>query len=278
MSDDLRFRLKSKQKPNEKSGYSKKSADTDSSDSIFGIWAEQNRMQAEEDKMARELAATKKKAKELSKTLRTHRYGEVKQETFNKLTSITGKFKKFFGSLLSIFIVWSKNHRKPALGMGALFIIATVIVGYYQLKPTATTATLGDSTSSSNSTSELPEEKLSFTILFPSNSREADFDVKRTNPEGSATAYTYLDSFTEADPKFQISQQKIPDNFNLEKTANDFQATDIIQIDGDKVYHGFSEKVKVQSLIFVKKDRLVLISSPQKFTDDQWANYILSLK
>jgi hypothetical protein len=266
MSDDLRHRFR----------VSKKAASTSSEESIFGIWAEQNRMQAEEDKMARELAETKKKAKELSKTLRAHRYGEIKADSIKKVEHHKKKLIESVTSMVSLTKKWAIGHRKPAIGISIVAIMLVSFAGYTIFKPD-TTATLGDSTTNTALSKDLPVEKPVFSLLFRPSTAETDFDVKRTNPEGSAPTYTYLDSFTDADLKFQVSQQKVPENFNLEKTANDFQATDIIQIDGDKVYHGLSDKTKTQSLLFVKKDRLLLISSPQKFTDDQWAAYIISL-
>jgi hypothetical protein len=227
--------------------------------------------------MARELAETKRKAKELSKTLRAHRYGEVKTESIKKLEQRKDKLSKSVVASFNSTKKWATGHKKPAIGVILLAFLLVGFVGYSMFKPNKT-ATLGDSTTNSALSKDLPVEKPVFTLLFRAGKSETDFDVKRTNPEGSAPAYTYLDSFTENDPKFQVSQQKTPDSFNLEKTANDFQATDVIQIDGDKVYHGLSDKTKTQSLLFVKKDRLLLISSPQKFTDDQWAAYIISLQ
>jgi hypothetical protein len=75
-----------------------------------------------------------------------------------------------------------------------------------------------------------------------------------------------------------VTQQEVPKKFDLEKTATEFQATDIIQIDDNKIYHGYSEKGGIQSLIFIKNDKLITIRSPEKFTDDQWAGYVISLQ
>jgi len=267
MSDDLRHRFR----------VSKKSEQQPSTDSIFGIWAEQNRIQAEEEKMTLELAETKKKAKELSKTLRAHRYGEVKAESLKKLGQYKSKFTKSLPSKTKTTKKWVLNHKRSSAGVGVLAVILVIFVGFTTFK-SSNTATLGDSTIDTAISKDLPVEKPVFSMLFPGGKSETDFDVKRTNPEGSAPSYTYLDTLAESDIKFQVTQQKIPDNFSLEKTASDFQATDIIQIDDNQIYHGLSDKTKVQSLILVKKERLVLISSPQKFTDDQWAGYILSLQ
>lgn len=90
MSEDLRGRFKYKPKKHQPEDASNKSTD----DSIFGIWEDQRRMQAEEDKMAKELAETKKKAKELSKTLRKHRYGESREDYLQKIKQSAAKVNK----------------------------------------------------------------------------------------------------------------------------------------------------------------------------------------
>lgn len=272
MSEDLRQRFKSSKK-------SGKSTPLDSG-SIFGIWAEQNRMQAEEEKMARELAETKKKAKELSKTLRKHRYGEVKEESLQKI-------KHYKSSVIKHAAKTSKAIKKRALlkkklSIGITFF-AVGIIGYLafaQFNPN-TSATLGESKDNPNplvNPDLLPVEKPKFSILVPAGATQEDLDIKRTNPPESATSYTFIDSLEGSEVLFQVTQQEVPANFNLQKTATDFQATNIIQIDDNKIYHGFSDKAKIQSLIFVKNRKLVLISSPQKLSDDQWVGYITGLR
>lgn len=276
MSEDLRFRLK--QKPNSTQNKREPKKPETSSGSIFGIWDEQRRMQAEEDKMAKELAETKKKAKELSRTLRKHRYGEVKQESFTKLRSIPTNFVDILSNALRGIISWVNTHRKLSFGLASAVVFVFVgSLGYSALKPDPT-GTLGDSTSSLPIADDLTREKPKFPILYPSSKSPDDFDVVRISPEGADVSYTFLDRFTEDGQIFKVTQQEIPKNFDIEKIATDFQATNIIQIDDDKVYHGYSEKGGIQSLIFTKNDRLITIRSPEKFTDDQWAGYIISLQ
>ena len=93
MSDDLRYRSKRRSGQTQ---HKRESNTSGSSGSIFGIWEEQRRMQSEEDKMTRELTETKRKAKELSRTLRKHRYGEIKHESLSKFDSLTLFFISFY--------------------------------------------------------------------------------------------------------------------------------------------------------------------------------------
>ena len=99
----------------------------------------------------------------------------------------------------------------------------------------------------------------------------------RISPPEAAPSYTYLDQMMDSDSIFRVTQQEIPADFDLSKAAVDLQATSIIQIDDMQVYHGYSEKGGIQSLLFIKNEKLVFIRSPQKFIDDIWASYILSL-
>ena len=268
MGDDLRGRHSSQKRVDHSS----------KSDSIFGIWNDQRRMQAEEDKIALELAETKKKARELSRTLRKHRYGEVKQESLSKLNSALSLLRLKSHKVIKATRSWMSSHKMLATGLASVAVVLFVgSISYSLVKPDPK-ATLGDSTSSLSIVDELPREKPKFPILYPSTKSPDDFDVVRISPDGADVSYTYLDQITSDGVVFKITQQEVPEGFDLEKTATDFQATNIIQIDEGKVYHGYSEKGGVQSLIFTKNDKLITIRSPQKLTDDQWAGYIISLQ
>jgi hypothetical protein len=125
-------------------------------------------------------------------------------------------------------------------------------------------------------------ETTEFSLLWPNGKSEKDFKIVRVSPAGNEPVYTYIDSLNNQDIK--ISQQEVPDSFKTERDiklkelADSFQATNVIQIDDNKIYHGFSEKVKTQSLIFIKKDLLIFIASPQQNSDEVWAGYITGLK
>ena len=125
---------------------------------------------------------------------------------------------------------------------------------------------------------ELPKEKPAFDLAYPVGRQEEAYDVVRISPEGAEPSYAYLDRFTDEGAIFRVTQQKIPANFSLAKTAEDFQATNVIQVDSTTVYHGYSEKGGVQSLLVEKNELLILIRSPERFTDDTWASYIAAMK
>ena len=139
-------------------------------------------------------------------------------------------------------------------------------------------STLGESTSKPIIQDDLPRENPVIDLLFPKGTRETDYDVVRVNPEDSDPSYTYLDRFTAGGRIFRVTQQRVPDNFQIADVAKDFEATDILEVQGVSVYHGASKQGDTQSLIFIKDGKLVSIRSPQKFSDDRWSSYVSSLQ
>lgn len=124
--------------------------------------------------------------------------------------------------------------------------------------------------------------KPSFSMVIPNGKTEDDFKFAIVSPEGNAPVYAYIDQIDQIDIK--VSQQEIPQQFigrqdqELEQVAKNFQAINVIQVDETKVYHGVSDKLKVQSLVFIKNDRLIFIASPEELKEDVWVGYILNLK
>lgn len=271
MSEDMRGRFKSTKSNSTPEGRE---------DNIFSIWGDQRRMQTEEDKMASELAETKRKARELQKTLRKHRYGEATEKLSNTKSDFSKIVTKYFSSVKNIFFTaknWAFGHKKLASIVPVLIIVSVVMVTFVN-KKSDPTATLGNSTSVLSVEEDLPREKPEFKLLYPIGAKESDYDVVRISPDNTAASYTYLDRFTDDGQIFRVTQQEVPDSFDLAKTSKDFQATNVIQIDDNIIYHGYSEKGGIQSLIFIKDKKLISIRSPQKFDDDTWASYIISLK
>ncbi len=278
MSDDIRNRFNPPKTRNKSgkpskasrpSGQLSKASKKPNSD-LFSIWDDQRRMDAEEKKMARELAETKKKAKELQKTLRKHKFGESKIALKDNSKATIKMTKDYVNRVKT----WIGSRKKKVLGATTLIVGVFVLLAVFIDKPNKTD-TLGDSMQVSSQ--ELPREKPEFQLLYPAGSKEDEFEVVRISPDGSAPSYTYVDRLAGDTTVFQVTQQLIPRNFDLEKTARDFQATNVIQIDETKVYHGYSERGSTQSLMFQKNGNLISIRSPQKLTDDQWAGYIISL-
>lgn len=266
--DDLRYRFKSQKRDTHSS---------DKSGGIFGIWDEQRRMQVEEDKMALELSEAKKRAKELKKTLRKHQYGEAKSSLYVNIKKIFKNVPLVFkGSVKKTKIFLVSNKKQATTGLVILLFGSISLTAYSKLSINNPTSTLGESTASVSSDT-LPREKPEFSLLFPFGKGLEDYDVVRISPLEAEPSYTYIDNFTEGGQTFRVTQQKIPENFTLSETALDFQASNVIQVDENIIYHGYSEQGGIQSLIFIKNEKLVTIRSSQKFDDDLWANYYLSL-
>ena len=103
---------------------------------------------------------------------------------------------------------------------------------------------------------------------------------KRVSPPKNDPVYAYFDTLK--DVPISVSQQPLPKSFignvdeKVEDLAQKFNANVKID-DGDtKVYIGTSAKGP-QSVIFTKKNVLVLIKSQKKIDNDSWANYVKSL-
>lgn len=247
---------------------------TQGSDDIFAMWNEQKRMQAEDKRIEQELAEAKKKARELKKTLYKNKFGEQT----NKSKEVVGKSTKAASKHLKKAYAQGMKHKKQLVIAGLVMAVGAGVFSIIN-RDSSSTGTLGDSVESGlQIQEELPREKPAFTLLFPDGRSASNFDVVRISPPEAAASYTYLDRFNEDSQIFRVTQQEIPDGFNLEEAATGFQATSVIDVDGNKIYHGYSESGGIQSLLFIKKEKLVLIRSTQKFSDDQWAAYYLALK
>lgn len=277
MSDDLRFRYKTRQsEPRISKKGSQKASD---SAGIFGIWDEQRRIQEEDERIVKDLSEAKKKTKELQKTLRKNKFNDLSNQTSEAVASLISKTKIFIKKLTFRITKLLKHHKRltyAGVGVFVLLVSAAILNSFIGSKDV--TDTLGDSTAAIVVADDLPREKPAFPILYPGGKTSEDFDVVRISPPEADASFTFLDRFTEDGQIFRVTQQEIPNNFDLAKTATDFQATGIIQVDGNPIYNGYSESGGIQSVLFLKEGKLVSIRSPQRFADDQWANYYISLQ
>ena len=126
---------------------------------------------------------------------------------------------------------------------------------------------------------ELPEATPSFSLLFPSSANPEEYRTVRVSPEGNAPAYTYLDDISGT--TVQVTQQQIGDIPSFEglgAVAEDFQATDVVQLDDTLIYYGINERSGVQSVITEKEQILILIVSPRQLAEEVWVSYIASLE
>jgi len=183
-------------------------------------------------------------------------------------------------------------RRQPMLvKVVAVVFVSLVAGGFYHIRSGNMPASVNEvagvvdsqkpGSDSQGSIGELPKETPLFKILTPADTKYDTLGIVRVSPEGNEPVYTYVDTVESI--KISISQQEVPKSFNYDKNtelarvAKEFQANDVIQIDGIKVFHGISDKNKQQSLLFIKGDLLVFIKSPQKLSDEVWAGYIIGL-
>lgn len=260
MSKDIRDRFKT---------VFREGQDSSDKDDLFSIWDQQKKMKLEDKKISEDLKAAKLKAKELRKTLLKHQLGSASiiknhipkiRETLLGFIDIVKRYGPY--SYIAIITV--------SIGLFAFFI------GFSKDKK----ALLGDSTGNNSAVLEdLPRETpRGFDLLFPRGLNEDSFEIVRISPDGNSPSYTYVDTVPDSTTKVSVTQQEIPKDFNLQETATNFQATNIIKVDNVEIYHGYTEKTNVQSLILTKNNLLIFIRSSQKMPDEIWAGYVASLR
>lgn len=311
-SDDFgapksRIRFQPVEKPDDKKGHD-----------IGKLWSDQEQIRKEEERLEHSYKEAKAQAKKLKKQLLKNQIGDgVATNLADKTGDLTAKISdvplKFTKLLrgkktpdLSAAevprrlgaaskttgptraatsarqgvkrVMASKKVITGALSVIVLFGIIKAFSGSDSKKPADDQGTLGAQVSSS----QLPVETPAFSLIFPDGKSDKDYKVVRVSPDGNAPAYAYADSINGQQVK--LTQQELPDRLKtdsateLEKIAKDFQATNVIQVDENKIYHGINEKTHVQSLIFIKNKRLVFIAAPSKMDDSIWAAYYLSLR
>lgn len=259
MSDDLRDRWRAVKK-----------TQAEKSDNLFSFWEDQKRMQAEDKKLEQDLAEAKKKAKELRRELYKNKFGESKISLSKHSDKLAKEAKVKTNKAWKL----AKSRKKLSFGMAAAVLAIAVGVGI--LTTRGSNEVLGEKTEENLQDDGRINSPPPFEPLYPAGESSNVLSAVTRSTPSAEVIYTYKDSVGEIE--VEVTQQKVPDNFDLEKAATDFQATSIIQVDDTKVYHGYSERGDTQSLIFIKDDKMVLIRSPRKLADDQWAAYVASLK
>ncbi len=205
----------------------------------------------------------------------------------SKDTDTTSSSKKTKGQQSRAFLDklrQAQSRRKGiAVGSVAVIAIAGLITGGLLLTRDSPEApqSLGVSSNGNQQITapELSDEDPSFELLYREPYSKEDYRVVRSSPEGNAPAYTFIDRVDQTEVR--ITQQQVADieGFSgIGEAAENFQATDVIQVDGATIYHGVNERSGVQSLITTKNGILILISSPRQLPDEVWVGYISSLR
>jgi len=244
---------------------------------IGDVWQELHKINKQEEKAFNQKI---EKVKTKLKKLKIKIPSQAQAKSTKKLSKTPKK------STLKIKPQLRKKPVRIALGLSVAIVALTIVKSATSNNKTdqlgAKTST-APQLSSGNIDADIPEvDSTEFPLVWPGGKSEKDFKIVRVSPFGNDTVYAYIDSLNGQDIK--ISQQKLPERFNtdrdvkLKELADSFQATNVIQIDDQKVYHGYSENINTQSLIFIKKDLLIFIASPQQTADEIWAGYIAGLE
>ena len=119
-------------------------------------------------------------------------------------------------------------------------------------------------------------KQLPFKPVLPENKT---VEWRKISPPGSEPVYAYNDTLAETD--IIVSQQELPRKLrepdNLKNLAEQFNATNTLNVSGTTTYIGRSAKGP-QSVIFAKNDVLVLIKSKDTIKDSAWIGYVASFK
>jgi hypothetical protein len=213
-----------------------------------------------------------------------------KQRTKNFYVAVKKQMHVSVGGLKNFYNL-SRINKRTKLGISILVATVVIVALATQRNDTAPTAEQQQTSRGSNSTTSdaqapppdaLPNvENPEFSIFKPPNNESTE--VKQISPPGNDPVYVFIDEVGGA--SVRVSQQQLPEAFKTEQAsklkelADSFQAGSIIQIDGNKIYHGYSDKNGgVQSLVFIWSDRLFLVSADQKLSDETWVGYITSLE
>lgn len=123
-----------------------------------------------------------------------------------------------------------------------------------------------------------PENTPSFTVVLPGNKSITSLGGwKRVSPPGSAPAFAFTDKI--GDVSISVSEQELPADFTtntaqrVAELAKSYNASHKIDVDGIEVHIGASVKGP-QSIIFSKKNLLVLIKTQQKVEEKDLSAYI----
>lgn len=212
------------------------------------------------------------------------------------LTRITGRRVKLLGVVTAAEAKKLKQLQKPQIKRPAklkfsravllvpVFVVATGVYAVIKQRSYNQHAVKSAVSSQAADGGSLPRNQTpEFATLLPKGKTADQLGgFARISPPDKEAVYGFADTYQNY--QINVSQQKVPAIFKgnedakLEELAKSYQATSVIQIDDSRVYHGYAQNAKVQSLIFIKNDLLIFIRSPQKLSDEAWASYIISLK
>lgn len=256
---------------------------------IAAIWKEQDDIRKRDEALDREYQAARERAKKLKIKVSQRKAIDTKDEVVSIVGERGYRFirrsKKYTRTLpkkmqtrLSSFYL--KRSKKQLVGLMAFSVLLLGVVLWQgpltgEIDPTDSKVTEVDGANNDAPT---------FPLLYSAEKSQGSIGtIKRVSPpEAPQPTFAYIDYIDGI--RIIVSQQEATETFKdepataLEKISKDLQATSVIQVDENKIYHGLDEKLGVQSLVAYKNGRIVLIRADSKVSDDSWAGYYLSLK
>jgi len=183
-----------------------------------------------------------------------------------------------------------KLHNKKRLASISIALIIVIAgiscIGYKyllpQIKSSDIAKTPDDGEQSQYTVETLEKGTPTYSTVLPSGTTISKLGGwTRVSPETSDPVYAYVDKINGV--SISISEQPLPDDFKsnpsskVEKLATGFNADAKITVSGTTAYIGTSSD-GAQSVILYKKSTLILIKSVARISNNDWANYINSLK
>lgn len=200
---------------------------------------------------------------------------EIKLEVpqFEKIEKVSAK------SAALARIAWSKRHWRVIMAAGLAITAAIITISVLsQQRPTEVTGKKLTTVSEADRKAQVPQ----FDAILPSGKTiESLGGWTRVSPVDRNAVFAYTDVIR--DNRIVISQQPLPEEFiedtegQVEALAQNDKATEKVTIGGQTIYIKTSAKGP-QSIIFTKKNLLVLITSSVKLSNDDWIGYVNSLQ
>lgn len=188
---------------------------------------------------------------------------ELKKPDLSKVRTLAGQAKTKLPNL---------RHKRFVLPAGIVATVALITVVGFQIFNTKQGTVIGDG-------SQAPT---TFTPLVPKDSSDvAGAKTSLEDAEGQGEVLSFPDTFL--GKPVTVSQQKLPDNLKNEadpagKLATQLGKTDKVSTAFGNAYFTTDESHRMQTIILVYKDSLVLITSNTHRDGESWKLYIESLR
>lgn len=159
-----------------------------------------------------------------------------------------------------------------------IFGVITIALLFFYKNQNQTIAVTKTNQETSNEPNKLTKGTPKYQTITPAGKNiDSLGGWTRVSPSNADPVYAYVDKI--GNTVINVSEQPLPEDFKTDteqqiaQLAQNFKANEKITISGTIVYIGTSSD-GTQSLIFSKKDLLILIKSTAKIENNSWTQYI----